>query len=239
MPEEINRIATDSISDYFFVTEESAITNLKKAGINHEQIFFVGNTMIDSLVYALKKCESSDILTRLNLNPGEYVLATLHRPSNVDNFDNLNKFLKVFEYLSKFKKIVFPIHPRTTKMLFESGLLEKFKSIPGINLIEPAPYLEFLNLMKNSAFVMTDSGGIQEETTFLDIPCLTLRTTTERPITIELGTNFLCPPNFEIIINTIDTFLINPPRRIGIPPLWDGNASERIVTVIEDKIFQI
>jgi UDP-N-acetylglucosamine 2-epimerase (non-hydrolysing) len=124
-------------------------------------------------------------------------------------------------------------------MLFESGLLEKFKSIPGINLIEPAPYLEFLNLMKNSAFVMTDSGGIQEETTFLDIPCLTLRTTTERPITIELGTNFLCPPNFENIINTIDTFLINPPRRIGIPPLWDGNASERIVTVIEDKIFQI
>jgi UDP-N-acetylglucosamine 2-epimerase (non-hydrolysing) len=238
MPEEINRIATDSISDYYFVTEESGLTHLKHSGIQPEQIFFVGNTMIDSLVYALPKAGKSDILQKIGISPKDYVLVTLHRPSNVDDFDNLSKFLKVFEHLAENRKIVFPIHPRTRKMLKEFSLSDKFESIEGLKLIEPAPYLDFLQLMNNSSFVMTDSGGIQEETTYLDIPCLTLRTTTERPITIELGTNLLCSPGYDNIINSIDTFLVNPPQRISVPPMWDGNAAERIVTVIEEKILK-
>lgn len=237
MPEEINRIATDSISDYFFVTEESGLRHLQASGIGNERIFFVGNTMIDSLVYALPKAEKSNILKTIGIDPQDYILVTLHRPSNVDDFQNLTKFLKVFKHLSAFRKIVFPIHPRTRKMLQEFELLDKFESINGLNLIEPAAYLDFLHLMKNSDFVITDSGGIQEETTFIDIPCLTLRTTTERPITIEIGTNFLCNPEFDNIINSINTFLENPPKRIAIPPLWDGNAAQRIVTVIEEKIL--
>lgn len=238
MPEEINRIATDSITDYFFVTEESAIQNLNNSGVNQSNVFFVGNTMIDSLVFALKKLNSIDFLSKYNLTPKEYVLITLHRPSNVDNFENLSMFQKVFEFLSQNRKIIFPVHPRTTKMLKEFGLYDSFISNPNIKLIEPAPYLEFLSLMKNADFVMTDSGGIQEETTYLDIPCLTLRTTTERPITIEIGTNILVSPEYENIINSVNSFLESPPKRISIPPLWDGKAAERIVNVIEEKIFK-
>lgn len=237
MPEEINRIATDAISDYHFVTEEDAIKNLKNSGIRNDQIFFVGNTMIDSLVKTLPKLDDSKILRLLALKPKEYVLVTLHRPSNVDNKESMADFLMVFKEITKRKKVVFPMHPRTLQKLKEFGLLDRYESINGLIVTEPLNYIDFLQLMKNSIMVMTDSGGIQEETTFLDIPCLTLRTTTERPITIELGTNVLVEPSKNLIINTFNYALDNPITRKAIPPLWDGQAAKRIVEVISNKLL--
>lgn len=239
MPEEINRIATDSIADYFFVTEESGLINLKKSGAEPNCIFFVGNTMIDSLVFALPKIQNSKILNNLGIENNEFALVTLHRPSNVDEFENLTKFIEVFEYLDKFIKIIFPVHPRTRKKIEEFGLLDKVNNIKNLILTEPLPYLDFLKLMKNAKFVLTDSGGIQEETTFLDVPCLTLRTTTERPVTIELGTNFLIHPETENIIQAIEEVRQQKPKRKEIPPLWDGQASKRIINIIEEKILNI
>ncbi len=237
MPEEINRIATDSISDYYFITEQSALDNLIFSGISEEKIFFVGNTMIDSLVKGLPKAELSSVLEDYQLTRGEFILATLHRPSNVDNKQSLEDFYEVFKSVSKNIKIVFPIHPRTTNKLTEFGLLEKFKSLENLVMIPPAPYIDFLKLMKYSKLVMTDSGGIQEETTYLDVPCLTLRTTTERPITIEIGSNLLINPNKDNIIDALDNSLKNPKKRIQMPLLWDGQAAKRIVKIIENKIL--
>jgi UDP-N-acetylglucosamine 2-epimerase (non-hydrolysing) len=243
MPEEINRIATDSISDYYFITEQSAQDHLIFSGISEEKIFFVGNTMIDSLVKGLEKAELSSVLENYQLTPGEYILATLHRPSNVDNKQSLEDFYEVFQSISKNIKsknikIVFPIHPRTTSKLAEFGLLEKFKSLENLVMIPPSPYIDFLKLMKYSKLVMTDSGGIQEETTYLDVPCLTLRTTTERPITIEIGSNLLIQPEKNKIIDALDNSLKNPKKRIKVPLLWDGQAASRIVKIIENKILQ-
>jgi UDP-N-acetylglucosamine 2-epimerase (non-hydrolysing) len=237
MPEEINRVLTDTISKYHFITEKSAYINLMKEGANSENIFFVGNTMIDSLIFAKNKAEKSDFLKINNLENNEYVLVTLHRPSNVDNRDSLEMFYDVFEYLSKSKKIVFPLHPRTQKMMEEFDMLNKFKSLDNLLMIEPLNYIDFLKCMMGAYFVMTDSGGIQEETTYLDIPCLTLRTTTERPITIELGCNCLINPQSEIIKFAINSFLNARPKRIAMPPLWDGNAGERIARIISHNIL--
>jgi UDP-N-acetylglucosamine 2-epimerase (non-hydrolysing) len=238
MPEEVNRIATDSIADFFFVTEESGIENLIKSGVEPNSIFFVGNTMIDSLVFALPKIQKSDILNQLDVQKDEFALITLHRPSNVDELENLSKFIKVFEYLNNFISIIFPVHPRTRKKMEDYGLIERIRQINKLQLTEPLPYIDFLNLMKNAQFVLTDSGGIQEETTFLDVPCLTLRTTTERPITIELGTNFLINPEIDNIIKAIDDVRQNRPKRKAIPPLWDGQSSKRIINIIEEKILK-
>lgn len=237
MPEEINRIATDAISDYYFITEQSALDHLIFSGVPEEKIFFVGNTMIDSLVKGLEKAELSSVLENYQLTPGEYILATLHRPNNVDNKQSLEDFLDVFQSISKNIKIVFPIHPRTTSKLTEFGLLAKFKSLENLVIIPPAPYIDFLKLMKYAKLVMTDSGGIQEETTYLDVPCLTLRTTTERPITIEIGSNLLINPNKDNIIDALDNSLKNPKKRMEMPLLWDGQAATRIVKIIENKIL--
>lgn len=237
MPEEINRIATDSISDYFFITEEDALINLKKSGISEDQIFFVGNTMIDSLLKTLPKVDESEILKKLALKPKDYVLVTLHRPSNVDNKESLLDFLDVFRQISKRTKIVFPMHPRTMQRIKDYNLDVHFEQIDGLIITEPANYIEFIKLMQNSKMVMTDSGGIQEETTYLDVPCLTLRTTTERPVTIELGTNILIEPEKNLIINSFNYAMDNPIKRKSIPPLWDGNAAKRIIDVISNKIL--
>lgn len=237
MPEEINRIATDSISDFFFITEEDALKNLKNSGAQQDNIFYVGNTMIDSLVKSLPKVAESDILKKLMLQPKEYVLVTLHRPSNVDNKDSLTNFLEVFRQISKRTKIVFPMHPRTIQRIKDFNLDYHFEQIEGLIITEPANYIDFLKLMQNSRMVLTDSGGIQEETTFLDIPCLTLRTTTERPVTIELGTNVLIEPNKDLIISSFNYAFDNPMKRKAIPPLWDGNAAKRIVDIISNKIL--
>lgn len=234
MPEEINRIVTDSISDYLFVTEKSGIQNLISEGKKKNQIFFVGNVMIDSLLNFVKKADKSAILSDLKIESKNYCLVTLHRPSNVDKKDFLNKIGKLFSTISKDLNIVFPIHPRTKKMIKSFGLENYFKNVI---LTEPLGYLDFLKLMKNSKFVLTDSGGIQEETTFLKIPCLTLRENTERPITIENGTNKLCGNDFNKIKNEIHKIKNTQKMKSRVPKLWDGKSAERIAKICYEKII--
>jgi UDP-N-acetylglucosamine 2-epimerase (non-hydrolysing) len=237
MPEEINRVATDAICNYCFVTEPSAIENLNKENFPSEKVFNVGNTMIDSQVYALPKTKNSRVLEANNLNPQEYVLTTLHRPSNVDDKNQLEMLLKVCAYLSKFRKVVFPIHPRTLKHIDEFGLTDLIKDNENILFLEPLGYVDFLTLMKSSDFVMTDSGGIQEETTALGVHCLTLRTTTERPITVELGANQLILPEHDNIISAIDGMIQKERKQGEAPALWDGKAAERICSIIVKDIL--
>ena len=207
MPEEINRMATDAICDYCFVTEESGMKNLLHDGFPEEKIFFVGNTMIDTQCWALDKSEKSNILSELNLNPKEFVLITLHRPSNVDDSIILKMFIEIFEKISESRKVVFPVHPRTRKNISLCGFSERVENNPNLIFIDPLGYVDFLTLMKNSDFVITDSGGIQEETTALGIQCLTVRTTTERPITVEIGTNQLIQPEYDLIIEAADKLI--------------------------------
>jgi UDP-N-acetylglucosamine 2-epimerase (non-hydrolysing) len=236
MPEEINRIATDAICDYCFVTEESAINNLHNEGFADEKLFFVGNTMIDSLVHALPKIEQNGAYIKYGLDRKGYVLVTMHRPSNVDDKDKLTEIIEIFEYLSQSRKIVFPVHPRTLKSLQTFGIFDRFSSIPGLLPTEPISYIDFISLMSTCDFIITDSGGIQEESTWLGIPCITARTTTERPVTIDIGTNYLVNPDKLSIINQIDR-LINEPRKPGQKPtLWDGKAGERIADIIKSLI---
>ncbi len=234
MPEEINRIVTDSICDYLFVTERSGIDNLINEGHHPDKIFFVGNTMIDSLIYALPKIEKSNILKTLNLQPSNYAVMTLHRPSNVDYPDNLSEIISIIEYIcyNQSLPLVFPIHPRTRKNIESFGFEKRINSIHNLIIIEPQSYINFIALMKSARFVLTDSGGIQEETTFLQIPCITMRTTTERPITQSIGTNILIPPDKDRITKAINDILHKPPSNTGIPPLWDGKASERIAETL-------
>nr|WP_290927212.1 UDP-N-acetylglucosamine 2-epimerase (non-hydrolyzing) [Haliscomenobacter sp.] len=195
MPEEINRILTDSISDFLFVTEMSGMINLAKENVPDERVFFIGNCMIDSLVHYRERAQR---LSYAEILPGKpslqdqgYVLVTMHRPSNVDFREGLEAILSIIEDTVQYRQVVFPVHPRTLKNLENYGLLERFEQIPNLITTEPLGYLEFLRLMESAVLVITDSGGIQEETTFLQTPCLTFRSSTERPITVELGTNTL------------------------------------------------
>lgn len=229
MPEEINRLLTDQIADYLFVTEKSGIENLKNEGIDDKKIFFVGNTMIDSLVNYLPKIEKSKILEEFELKPKEYIVVTLHRPSNVDNPENLRKIFEQFEQIAKKHKIVFPIHPRTRKVL--ESIDKKFDN-ENLILVDPIGYINFVKLVMNSLIVLTDSGGIQEETTYLKVPCLTIRDNTERPITIEIGTNRLIGTNYDKIAKECLAEIENPKQNTQIPPLWDGRAAERITAKI-------
>lgn len=206
MPEEINRKVTDSISSYLFVTEKSGMENLTNEGVKKSNVFFVGNTMIDSLKSYMRKTEASDILNQLALSKNDYTLVTLHRPSNVDTKEGLTKILDIFtsiNALNKNTEIVFPVHPRTRKMMETYKLRRKFNAVPNLIITEPLGYLDFLSLMMNARYVLTDSGGIQEETTSLKIPCLTLRENTERPVTVDEGTNTLTGLNKNAIIKNI------------------------------------
>lgn len=238
MPEEVNRIATDAISDYCFVTEQSGLDHLATSGFPADRTFFVGNTMIDSLHYALPKAEQSGILAELGLVAKRYVLATLHRPSNVDEREQLTMLVQLFATMSKDRDIVFPVHPRTRKKAEEFGLNAVLEANPGIRLIEPQGYISFLALMRDADFVMTDSGGIQEETTALGVPCLTLRTTTERPSTVDMGTNILIPPEKSAIEREVALLLGGHRKHGQVPPLWDGHAAERIAGIIMDHILR-
>jgi UDP-N-acetylglucosamine 2-epimerase (non-hydrolysing) len=224
MPEEINRIVTDSISDLYFVTEDSGLTHLKNEGVHDDKVFFTGNVMIDSLVYFREKAANSRVLDVHQLTKGEYLLVTLHRPSNVDDKSNLTKLVEILNESAKKIKVVFPIHPRTMNYLEKYDL--KLES-ENILLLEPQGYLDFLQLMKNSKALLTDSGGIQEETTFLNIPCLTLRDNTERPVTIDLGTNVLLPLEKHKIMINLDLIIEDRWKEGRIPKYWDGNAAER------------
>ncbi len=239
MPEEINRIATDAICDYCFATEPVAIENLTKENFPMNRVRLVGNTMIDSQVFALPKAEVSRVLLNNNLSEKEYVLATIHRPSNVDSPEQLEMLLKVFGHLSKHRKVVFPIHPRTLKNVEKFGLQHLVEANDKIIFLEPLGYIDFLALMKSADFVMTDSGGIQEETTALGVHCLTLRTSTERPITVKIGTNQLILPEYDNIIEAIDNML-HGERKVGeVPSNWDGKAADRICSIIVNEIFSI
>jgi len=233
MPEEINRVLTDAISDLLFVTEESGLDNLKNEGVNSHKVHLVGNVMIDTLLANREKAQRSDVLGRLGLTKKSYAVITLHRPSNVDEPEGLGTILTAFEEIQKELTLVFPIHPRTRANLARHGLAERAGAMEHLLLLEPLGYLDFLCLMSNGAVVITDSGGIQEETTILGVPCLTLRNNTERPVTITEGTNSLVRLDTTEIIESCRRIMGSAQRQSGrIPRLWDGQAAQRIAQVI-------
>lgn len=264
MPEEINRLLTDQISDFLFTPSPDANENLKKEGIPEEKIFLVGNVMVDSLLYNLEKAKKLSILERLGLRerfssdhcllptancllPSAYCLLTLHRPSNVDDKDAFLRIIKALTEISRHIPIIFPIHPRTRKQIEAFGFEPYFTNSMtndlglmandcSIRCVDPLGYLDFLNLMMHSTFVMTDSGGIQEETTVLGIPCLTLRDTTERPITISEGTNVLVKNDTQKIIDEAFKILNVKGKRGNCPELWDGKAAGRIVELLLEEV---
>lgn len=229
MPEEINRILTDSISDLLLTTSQDADENLKNEGVSAEKIGFVGNVMIDSLFYNLEKSKGSNVREKLNLIENEYAVLTLHRPSNVDEQETLTNLLDAIITISEKIPVIFPVHPRTRNNIEKFGLAERVEK-SNIHLIDPLGYIDFMRLYSGAKLVLTDSGGLQEETTALGIKCLTLRENTERPITITHGSNILVGTNPEKIKSVAFEALSNETNNLDekIPPLWDGKAAERI-----------
>jgi UDP-N-acetylglucosamine 2-epimerase (non-hydrolysing) len=232
MPEEINRVLTDAVSDLLFVTEPSGVENLRREGIADHKVHLVGNVMIDTLLRSRAQADQSAILSKLGIVKGKYAVVTLHRPSNVDDVDAFSSILAAFEQIAEDMPIIFPVHPRSRKNLDGSGLGDRAKDITNLRLVEPLGYLDFLKLMSDSAVVLTDSGGIQEETTILGIPCLTLRENTERPITVTQGTNRLTGSSTEAILKAYREVRDQPRRPVKVPELWDGRAADRIVTCL-------
>lgn len=228
MPEEINRIVTDSISDWLFVSERSGVEHLHKEGIAPERIHFVGNAMIDTLLACREQSESSDILEQLQIAAGGYAVLTLHRPANVDDPTVFAGLLSAIERLQRELPVIFPVHPRT-----RNALTERVRQrMPNLKLTDPLGYIDFLKLLSNARVVLTDSGGIQEETTVLGIPCLTLRTNTERPATVEQGTNVLVGLDPARIIEAGLAAISSGSKTGRVPDRWDGHAAERIVDVL-------
>jgi len=230
MPEEINRVLTDAISDLLFVTEESGLENLRREGIADSKVFFTGNVMIDSLVKNQSLIDASGILEELQLKPSGYILATIHRPSNVDTPESLSGILRLLNKFSKRKKVLFPVHPRTRNNIKTFGLDNEVS--PELILTEPIGYIDFLSLVKNASLIITDSGGIQEESTYLGVPCVTLRNNTERPITVEKGTNYLAGTDMTAADRIISEVLDGKFKKGSIPELWDGRAAERICQAV-------
>jgi len=227
MPEEINRIVTDSITDYFFTTSDTANENLLKEGKTKGQIFFVGNTMIDTLHKNMNRLRKPEIFDQFDLQEGNYIVMTLHRPANVDQESGLVRLMQTIIDTSRGIPLIFPVHPRTAKVLEHASV-----SAPNLYLIDPLGYLEFNYLVKHSRAVITDSGGITEETTVMGIPCLTLRDTTERPETCTIGTNELLGTNPAEIPPAMDKLFSGNWKKGGIPELWDGKTAERIVEIL-------
>lgn len=238
MPEEINRIVTDSISDYLFVSEKSGCENLKAEGKYDSTVFFVGNVMIDTLFYQLAKLDEQ-VKLETKIEDGaenrNYAVITLHRPSNVDEKEIFTKIIEALAEISRDMKIVFPAHPRTKNNIERFGLTDKIMQ-SDIELIPPQPYIDFLKLWKDASLVLTDSGGLQEETTALGIPCFTIRKNTERPITIEEGTNILAGTTKESILSAYSLFKNSDLKKGKIPKFWDGKTSQRIVSVLKQKL---
>jgi len=232
MPEEINRMLTDMITDHYFVTEASGLENLEQELDKIGQIHFVGNTMIDTLVAFDREIEQSGVLEKLKVEKAAYALMTMHRPATVDTREGLLKMLQVIEYITKKDRVVFPIHPRTKNNLLKEDLFERLLNNRQVVLGPPLDYLSFQKLIKYAKFVITDSGGIQEETTFRQVPCITLRPNTERPSTIILGSNILAPFDIEFLAKQIKAIQEGSFKKGQIPPLWDGKATDRIVTSI-------
>jgi UDP-N-acetylglucosamine 2-epimerase (non-hydrolysing) len=246
MPEEINRLLTDAISAVLFVTEASGRDNLLREGIAPEKIHFVGNVMIDALEMSRERWARSSISSRLGLGPGEpYVVLTLHRPSNVDDPLTLMNFLEALQDLARHVPVIFCLHPRVKQRLLRQGYLSR--SMPdsreplhrkGIAYLDALGYLDFVALMSRARLVLTDSGGVQEETTFLGVPCLTMRDTTERPATVTHGTNRVIGSNPGRIVHEALQTLEAPPPRPARPPLWDGRAADRIVSVLAGVVSE-
>lgn len=233
MPEETNRILTDRLSDHLFVTEQAGTDNLLKEGIPQERIHLVGNVMIDTLVSNVEKARRLGNLRALDLDPGHYALMTMHRPSNVDRLEGLLAITAIMEKVAAHHPIVFPVHPHTKKRALEQGLWEKWRNIAGLTLLEPQGYLEFLNLLLHAFLVITDSGGVQEETTYLGVPCFTFRKTTERPVTVTLGANELFRElDPEKVYARFLELLAGKGKQSAIPPLWDGKAADRIASIL-------
>ncbi len=236
MPEEINRILTDSIADYLFVTEHSGLVHLAEEGVPREKVFFTGNVMIDSLVHLREKAAATTILEDLELLKGEYVLMTMHRPSNVDGEAGLRAILEVIRRIGAHKRLVFPMHPRTRNNFERFGLMPALRQMEQLLIIDPMGYLEFLQLMQHAFALFTDSGGIQEETTFLGVPCFTFRSSTERPVTVELGTNVLLSDlDPDSVEKAFARLLAGEVKAGQIPPFWDGHAAERIADILFEQ----
>lgn len=231
MPEEINRIATDAISDFLFCTEKSGVENLRREGVSREKIFLVGNVMIDTLRANHARALCGKALSAHALSPRNYIIATLHRPANVDSRASLKRVIAILKKASRIRPVIFPVHPRTKKKLEEFGV-----SCEPVRLIAPLGYLDFLELMSQSLCCLTDSGGIQEETTALGVPCLTMRENTERPVTVSSGTNAIVGTNAEKILSRLKEIERGRLTRKKRPPLWDGKAASRIVSILKRNI---
>ena len=239
MPEEINRILIDHMADELFVSEEAAASNLRNEGIESCKIHFVGNVMIDSLAYCREKASELPVLEGLGLIKGSYLVLTMHRPSNVDSPVELRLLVDLIQALCKIRPVVFPVHPRTKSNLISNGFWEQLENSGGLYLLPPQGYLEFINLISNAALVITDSGGVQEETTFLGVPCVTFRKSTERPSTIGEGTNRLVD-SLEVAhaMDIVNEILNGEKSQASLPALWDGFASDRIVQIIRKKYLK-
>ena len=236
MPEEINRLLTDQIADLLFTPSKDADANLRAEGIPEDRIRLVGNIMIDSLFKHLAGAQTSTIREQLAIASSDYAVLTLHRPSNVDERGTFVRILDALEEIASRLPIIFPVHPRARKMIAELDLEKRVKSIPRLRLIEPLGYLDFLGLFSGARLVITDSGGLQEETTVLAIPCLTLRENTERPITVELGTNVIVGTEPQRIVTAALAALDGAPsqKSARVPPLWDGRTADRIVAALAE-----
>ncbi len=234
MPEEINRLLTDAISDQLFVTEESGRDNLRREGIDPDRIHMVGNVMIDSLEQCRRVWQEADIAARLGLERGRYGVVTLHRPSNVDDSVILQGLVKALEDIGQTLPLVFPVHPRTRQRLESMRVGAEPSTGGNIRYIAPLGYIDFIGLVAGSRLALTDSGGLQEETTALGVPCLTLREQTERPITVTHGTNRIVGTSSDRIVSEAFRALAEPVRSTSRPPLWDGKAAERIVATLLD-----
>ena len=235
MPEEINRMVTDVLSDFLFVTEKSGLENLKKEGIADKKVYFTGNVMIDSLRFFLEKARQSSILSDIHVNGSPFALVTLHRPSNVDMKENLENLLRTLSEIGNDIAVVFPMHPRTKKMIDQFHLRKFIADKKKLIILDPVGYLDFMQLMQNARLILTDSGGIQEETTYLGIPCITIRENTERPVTVEIGTNVMTGSDPQRIIDETGKILSGKGKKGRIPELWDGKAAERIVRILAER----
>jgi UDP-N-acetylglucosamine 2-epimerase (non-hydrolysing) len=236
MPEEVNRVLTDAVSDLLFCTEQSGVDNLLREGVDRQKIFLVGNVMVDTLLANRARAEESGILEQLKISAGDYAVLTLHRPANVDDPVVLGRLLDALETIQRDMPVVFPIHPRTRKNLETSSLSRRVQDLGNLKIVDPMGYLDFLKLLSHARLALTDSGGLQEETTVLKVPCLTLRENTERPVTVAVGSNRIVGTDPQKILAAYREVLDGPSHPSGIPPLWDGQAAQRIVKILAERL---